>query len=113
MRGILKNKRVYVDTSVFGGVFDPEFENPSRLFFDQIRHFRFNLVTSAIVYDKIDWAPNEVKNFFYNICKTAERIDITVEANELRKAYLDAGIVSVNQKMTRCMLLWRQQAVVP
>ena len=29
--------RVYADTSVFGGVFDEEFEDASRAFFDQIR----------------------------------------------------------------------------
>lgn len=40
--------RVYADTSVFGGVFDTEFEEPSREFFRQVVTGRFELITSAI-----------------------------------------------------------------
>ena len=29
--------RVYADTSVFGGAFDEEFEDASKMFFDQVR----------------------------------------------------------------------------
>jgi len=29
--------RIYADTSVYGGCFDPEFEEASRAFFDQVR----------------------------------------------------------------------------
>lgn len=46
-------KRVYVDTSVFGGVFDEEFQKASQGFFDQIRGGQFNLVTSAVVEQEI------------------------------------------------------------
>jgi predicted nucleic acid-binding protein len=41
--------RIYADTSVFGGVFDAEFEEPSKQFFREIDSGRFLLVTSAIV----------------------------------------------------------------
>ena len=41
--------RVYADTSVFGGVFDEEFEAPSVAFFQQVREHRFQLVTSPVV----------------------------------------------------------------
>lgn len=41
--------RVYADTSVFGGVFDSEFQSASRTFFDQVRGGRFQHVTSALV----------------------------------------------------------------
>jgi len=41
--------RVYVDTSVFGGVFDVEFEEASREFFAQVVEGRFRLVASAVV----------------------------------------------------------------
>jgi len=35
--------RVYVDTSVFGGVFDTEFQRASQDFFDQIKNGQFTL----------------------------------------------------------------------
>ena len=37
--------RLYADTSVFGGVFDEEFENTSRAFFDQIEKSRITIHT--------------------------------------------------------------------
>ena len=45
--------RIYADTSVFGGVFDAEFEEPSKAFFDAIRAARFVLVSSELVRQKI------------------------------------------------------------
>ncbi|MGH7599294.1 MAG: hypothetical protein ACREOI_23290 [bacterium] len=57
-------KRVYVDTSVFGGVFDNVFEKASQDFFDQIKNGQFILVTSAIVQEEIAPAPKTVNDFF-------------------------------------------------
>lgn len=33
----MKEIRVYADTSVFGGVYDIEFDTPSHTFFDQVK----------------------------------------------------------------------------
>ncbi len=44
--------RVYADTSVFGGVFDPEFSVSSGKFFQQVKEGRFRVVpnpTSDVV----------------------------------------------------------------
>ncbi len=87
-------KRVYVDTSVFGGVFDNEFQRASQDFFDQIKDDQFALVTSAVVQEEIAPAPQEVKDLFGTMLPYAEIIDITEEALKLRQAYLDAKIVS-------------------
>jgi hypothetical protein len=38
--------KVYADTSVFGGVFDSEFQEASKIFFNAIREARFVLVSS-------------------------------------------------------------------
>ena len=35
--------RVYADTSVFGGVYDKEFEEASRAFFELVRAAKFRL----------------------------------------------------------------------
>ena len=41
--------RVYADTSVFGGVFDDEFNEESKAFFEQVRSGQSVLVASAVV----------------------------------------------------------------
>ena len=41
-----KPMRVYADTSVFGGVFDAEFEAASMAFFDLVRRCPFRLIVS-------------------------------------------------------------------
>ena len=48
-----KAARVYADTSVFGGVFDEDFEQASTRFLEQVRRGRFELVSSAVVQAEI------------------------------------------------------------
>jgi len=86
--------RVYADTSVFGGVFDEEFSDGSRTFFDQVRAGRFLLIVSATVRDEIDAAPPHVKDLFRSLVPIAQVVETTDEAVALRNAYLNAGIVS-------------------
>ena len=52
--------KVYVDTSVFGGFFDREFSDPSKVFFDEIKRQRFTLVISAVVQAEIEPSPEKV-----------------------------------------------------
>ncbi|MCH7745761.1 MAG: type II toxin-antitoxin system VapC family toxin [Chloroflexi bacterium] len=86
--------RVYADTSVFGGVFDEEFQTASRAFFDEVESGRFHLVTSVIVEEEITPAPVEVKEFFDAILESSEVVDITEDVVQLQAAYLGAKIVS-------------------
>ncbi len=86
--------RVYADTSVFGGVFDPEFERASREFFDEVRSRRFRLVISAPVRDELARAPAQVRELLSDMAEYVEAVEATVEAVALRRAYLDAGVVS-------------------
>jgi predicted nucleic acid-binding protein len=44
--------RVYVDTSVFGGVFDEEFKTHSIKFFNDIKNGFLELVTSEVVLEE-------------------------------------------------------------
>lgn len=86
--------RVYADTSVFGGVFDEEFQQASTRFFEQVRRGRFELLSSAVVQAEIDPAPDEVKGFFDDILKVARIVEVSDDALALRQAYLDAGILT-------------------
>ena len=87
--------RVYADTSVFGGVFDKEFMNPSRMFFDQVKSGKFRLVTSAVVEKEIALGPLNVQSLFLEQIKTAEKCPVSDEGIALRNAYIKAGIVDV------------------
>jgi predicted nucleic acid-binding protein len=86
--------RLYADTSVFGGVFDIEFEAPSKAFFEAVRKSRFSLVTSELVRQEIQAAPEKVKKLFYEILPIAEITEVTNKALKLQQAYIDAEILS-------------------
>jgi predicted nucleic acid-binding protein len=90
----MKAIRVYADTSVFGGVYDEEFQQPSQTFFAQVKSGQFALVTSAVVQSELVAAPPTVHRFFAELLGLAEVIDITTNALELRDAYLQAKIVT-------------------
>lgn len=85
--------QAYVDTSVFGGCFDDEFQAPSRTFFDQVREGRFRLLTSAVVQAELEGAPNQVREFFEATLGWATVLEVSDEALALQDAYLEAGII--------------------
>ncbi|GAK50854.1 hypothetical protein U14_02095 [Candidatus Moduliflexus flocculans] len=89
-----KKLRIYVDTSVFGGVFDIEFMEPSTALFQQIRSGQFLLCVSEVVRREIEFAPERVRNFYAECANLTEMLTITKECIELREQYLAQGIVS-------------------
>jgi predicted nucleic acid-binding protein len=86
--------RVYADTSVFGGIFDEEFKEPTQKFFNQVRGGEFALVTSAIVQEEIALAPPKVRNFFDEMLKFCDMTEVSEHALDLRNAYMHSKIVS-------------------
>ena len=86
--------RVYADTSVFGGVFDDEFRNPSRTFFEQVRQGRFELVVSALVRGELEGAPKEVCDHAQEFLTEAIEVEVPDDAIRLRDAYLFAQVVT-------------------
>ena len=85
--------RVYADTSVFGGVFDPEFQSASRTFFDQVRSGRFQLVTCALVRYEISQAPDRVQGLLGGMMDIVEVAEISDGSYSLQDAYLSEGIL--------------------
>ncbi|MCD6394224.1 MAG: type II toxin-antitoxin system VapC family toxin [Planctomycetes bacterium] len=86
--------RVYADTSVFGGVFDEEFETASKVLFDAIKKGSFKLITSELVREEIQVAPKKVLDIFEEFLVIAEIAEITDSALQLQQSYIEAGIVS-------------------
>jgi hypothetical protein len=85
--------KAYLDTSVFGGVFDVEFARATNVFFERIAAGRFVPVVSAIVADEIMDAPPRVRHVFEKVRRLAVVAPVGSAAIALRAAYLDAGIV--------------------
>jgi len=90
--------RVYADTSVFGGVFDVEFEKPSKQFFREIDSGRFLLVTSAIVEAEIEPAPDDIREFFAQYANFAELTLPTEEMFILQQSEVDPNRWTVRNR---------------
>ena len=60
--------RVYADTSVYGGVFDPGIDAASHEFFTQVKAGRFQLVVSEVVVDELQEAPSASAGSMRSIC---------------------------------------------
>lgn len=96
MQGYKTVLKVYADTSVFGGVFDAEFEEPSSMFFDLVRIGKYQLKVSGVTAKEIEFAPSHVVDFFNDWLSFMEVLPITEEVISLRNAYLDQGILTPN-----------------
>ena len=86
--------RAYAETTVFGGIVDTEFETASRAFFEEARNGRFLLVIAAPLNSEIARAPLAVQTLYAEMKAYTETVDVGTEAQALRKAYLDAGILA-------------------
>jgi len=92
-----KNKilvRAYADTSVFGGVFDEEFEKPSKKFFNAVRSGDIRLLTSELVRQEIQAGPYKLQKFFEKMLAFAEVVGVSEAVLELQKTYINRKIVS-------------------
>ena len=87
--------KVYVDTSVIGGAFDIEFMKDSIKFFDLVKRNYFKLVISPVVIDEIKPAGPDINAFFNNILSYAEIVGVDDEALDLRQAYINEGILTI------------------
>jgi len=83
----MKKLRIYVDTSVLGGCFDPEFEIWSNGLIKDFRNQRFRLVLSDVTAAEVTRAPNLVKELHTELISFAEILSVTEEALELLRLY--------------------------
>ncbi len=87
-------RRIYVDTSVFGGAFEEGFGETSNRLLDEVRCGRLELVTSVLVEDEIAPAPARIRELFDDVLRVATVVQLSEEAAVLRDAYLAAGVVT-------------------
>ncbi len=87
--------RIYIDTSVFGGCFDPEFEHWSNRLMEHFRTGKYKAVISEVSEFELKYAPKHVKNIVTGIShKNIEVVKLTHEAKQLSELYLKEKIVT-------------------
>ena len=91
----MKAQRVYIDTSVLGGCFDPEFAQWSNALLADFRANRLKPVISEIVAAEIADAPKVIRDLFSDLLALKpEMIATTPEALALADAYQQHGILT-------------------
>ncbi len=87
--------RIYVDTSVFGGCFDVEFEHWSIRLIELFKIGKYKAVISEVSEFELKFAPNHIKQILSDIPhKNLEITKLTDEANRLSEHYLKEKIVT-------------------
>ena len=87
-------QRIYLDTSVFGGYFDDEFEDHTIPFFERIKSGEYIVLFSSVTQDVLELAPENVKLLVKSLrIDLSEFIDTTEEAIDLATEYITEKVV--------------------
>lgn len=87
-------ERIYLDTSIFGGYFEPEFELWTKVLFDRIAKRDFKVLISRLTDIELENAPKQVKDLASTLQKeNIEWIEITNESILLANKYLEEKVV--------------------
>ena len=88
--------RLYFDTSVFGGVFDSEFEEISNLLFQKVISGQIICVYSDLSVAELKNAPSTVRDFFRSLPQeNLKFVTVTKESFGLAELYLKAKVVGI------------------
>jgi len=83
-----------MDTSVWGGLFDKEFEQETILLFDMVKSGQIICLYSDITENELIKAPENVRLFFENFPnEQKEKVAITPEALKLAETYVNENVV--------------------
>ncbi len=86
--------KIYLDTSVFGGYYDAEFEEDTQILFEKIYLQQFKVVYSSITEEELLEAPEKVKQLLPSLQDSIKtRIELTEEAVNLADNYLAENVV--------------------
>lgn len=84
--------RFYLDTSVFGGFYDEEFEADTQRLFAEIANGRFSIVVSDVTTQELLEAPDVVRNLLARV--PSANLDIVTPSDEalaLAEQYVQEG----------------------
>ncbi len=87
-------QRIYLDTSVFGGFYDDEFEDFTKPLFERILKDEFILLFSTVTQEELENAPIEVRELVQHLKeKFTEFIEINGESVNLATQYISERVV--------------------
>ena len=87
-------QRFYFDTSVFGGVFDREFENATLQLFERLKLGKIICVFSDLTESELLDAPKRVKEYFKHLPQEyLERVVVNDDVLKLATKYIDEKVV--------------------
>lgn len=90
----MKKLRIYLDTSVFGGYFDEEFEEFTKPLFNRINSGEFTILLSSMLDEELEFAPTKIKDLLKNLDnRFTEFLNDTEEAINLATEYIDEKVV--------------------
>jgi hypothetical protein len=84
--------RIYIDTSVFGGYFDSEFDGPTKRFFKDLNAQNVTILVSEILELEIYKAPDHIVELFESLVNI-ERVELTDQAKQLAELYVSENVV--------------------
>ena len=92
-------KTIYIDTSVFGGKFDIEFQYWTERFFKKVLSSNIKLIYSDVAEDELINAPQKVKDFVETIPKkNLLKTRLSKEAIILAEKYLEEKVVGKSSR---------------
>jgi hypothetical protein len=87
-------EKIYLDTSVFGGYFEPEFELWTKILFNRITTGQYKLLLSRLIDIELESAPQYVKDLALSIPeKQIQFLEMTNEATQLANIYIQENVV--------------------
>jgi predicted nucleic acid-binding protein len=87
-------QRFYFDTSVFGGVYDIEFEEETLQLFERVKLGKIICMFSDLTESELLKAPENVRTYFKNLPKeNMERVNVNTEIIELATKYMEEKVV--------------------
>jgi len=89
----MRRLKIYIDTSVIGGYFDPEFENESKALFKKFQDKEFYIVISDLTQSELTRAPKNVKDLINNLDLHPEIVSISPEVITLAQEYINENVV--------------------
>lgn len=86
--------RLYIDTSVFGGYYDSEFEEFTIPLFNRIKNRELKIIYSSVTEEEIAGAPEKVKALVRSLPHDiSEFVEVTDEAVDLAMTYINENVV--------------------
>lgn len=99
----MKKLRIYLDTSVFGGFFDDEFQEFTKPLFERVNIGEFTVLFSTILEEELELAPEKVQNLVRAIA--IENTEFLIETEDivaLSSEYISEKVVG-NTSYSDCL----------